>query len=75
MATWMEAGVDGAIEEVGESSSPPRGIGHGSGGGIAACDIKDEIFARLMEDGIEEVVSNPHYKDQLNAHFNRLPAR
>ncbi|XP_019708410.1 serine/threonine-protein kinase STY46 isoform X2 [Elaeis guineensis] len=70
----MEAGVDEAIEEVGESSSPPRGLSHAGGEGIAPCDIKDEIFARLMENGIEEVVSNPHYKDELIAHFNRLPA-
>lgn len=58
------------IEEVGESSSPPR-----VSGGQAAYDIKNEIYKRLMESGNEEVRSNPHFKELFDAHFSRLPPR
>lgn len=71
----MEGGADEAIEGVGESSSPPRGLGLGAGGRIAANDIKNKIFARLVESGNEEAVSNPDFMDQLEAHFSRLPPR
>ncbi|KAG0449303.1 hypothetical protein HPP92_027442 [Vanilla planifolia] len=57
------------IEEgVGESSSPPRGIIQES-----AYDIKNEIYLRLVECGNPEAVANPNLRDQLDAHFNRLP--
>ncbi|KAG6490996.1 hypothetical protein ZIOFF_052328 [Zingiber officinale] len=56
------------IEEVGESSSPPR-----VSGGQAAYDIKNEIYKRLMESGNEEVRSNPHFKELFDGHFSRLP--
>ncbi|XP_042418565.1 serine/threonine-protein kinase STY46-like isoform X4 [Zingiber officinale] len=58
------------IEEVGESSSPPR-----VSGGQAAYDIKNEIYKRLMESGNEEVRSNPHFKELFDGHFSRLPPR
>ncbi|WOL15548.1 serine/threonine-protein kinase STY46-like [Canna indica] len=56
------------IEEVGESSSPPRGAG-----GQGAYDIKNEIYERLLESENEEVRSNPYFKEQFDAHFSRLP--
>lgn len=57
---------DESIEEgVGESSSPPRGTALG--------DIKGEIYNRLVEINHVEAVSNPDFKEQLDAHFNRLP--
>ncbi|RWW10660.1 hypothetical protein GW17_00025788 [Ensete ventricosum] len=57
------------IEEVGESSSPPRAVG-----GLGVYDIKNEIYERLVASGNEEVRSNPHFKEQFDAHFGRLPA-
>lgn len=67
-------GGGGAAEEieegVGESSSPPRGFG---GGG--AHDLKSDIFERLVAIGNEEAVANPDFKEQLDAHFARLPPR
>lgn len=59
---------DESIEEgVGESSSPPRVAG--------LSDIKGEIYNRLVEIKHVEAVSNPDFKEQLEAHFNRLPMR
>uniref|UniRef100_A0A1D1XY98 [Protein-PII] uridylyltransferase n=1 Tax=Anthurium amnicola TaxID=1678845 RepID=A0A1D1XY98_9ARAE len=55
-------------EEVGESSSPPRPYGFPS-----PHDIRNDIYYKLMEDGNEDAVSNPDFKRQLDAHFNRLP--
>nr|XP_009406071.1 PREDICTED: serine/threonine-protein kinase STY46-like [Musa acuminata subsp. malaccensis] len=57
------------IEEVGESSSPPRAVG-----GPGVYDIKNEIYESLVASGNEEVLSNPHFKEQFDAHFSRLPA-
>ncbi|URE12335.1 kinase family [Musa troglodytarum] len=57
------------VEEVGESSSPPRPVG-----GLGMYDIKNEIYERLVASGNEEVLSNPHFKEQFDAHFSRLPA-
>lgn len=62
-------------EGVGESSSPPRSVGS-SGGGGGAYDIRNEVYNRLLESGNEEVVRNPELlREQLEAHFIRLPSR
>lgn len=55
------------IEGVGESSSPPRSFG--------AYDLRNDVYNRLVENGHEEAVSNPEFRDLLDAHFNRLPPR
>lgn len=58
------------IEEgVGESSSPPRGFSDQD----PCYDIKNEIYARLVESENPEAISNPDFRDQLDAHFSRLP--
>ncbi|KAK8966894.1 hypothetical protein KSP40_PGU019206 [Platanthera guangdongensis] len=62
---WMEL-----IEEgVGESSSPPRGVSDQD----PCYDIKNDIYARLVESENPEAISNPDFRDQLDAHFSRLP--
>lgn len=65
------------VEEVGESSSPPRSYGSfggvGSGGGHDV--IRNDVYNRLMECGNEEAIGNPDFREQLEAHFNRLPPR
>ncbi|XP_072972628.1 serine/threonine-protein kinase STY8-like isoform X2 [Typha angustifolia] len=58
-------------EGVGESSSPARVYSGCGGHGIN--DIKNQIYARLVENGNDEAVSNPDFREQLDAHFNRLP--
>ncbi|XP_059453044.1 serine/threonine-protein kinase STY8-like isoform X3 [Corylus avellana] len=57
------------IEGVGESSSPPRSFG----GGFSSTDVRNDVYNRLMESGLDEVVSNPEFRELLDAHFNRLP--
>ncbi|KAK8951459.1 hypothetical protein KSP39_PZI004612 [Platanthera zijinensis] len=58
------------IEEgVGESSSPPRGFSDQD----PCYDIKNDIYARLVESENPEAISNPDFRDQLDAHFSRLP--
>ncbi|OEL33524.1 Serine/threonine-protein kinase STY8 [Dichanthelium oligosanthes] len=71
---------DDDIEEgVGESSWPAaaaadRGASSAGGGG-GYTDIRKEIFDRLMAMGIDEVVSDPTaFREQLDRHFERLPA-
>ncbi|OVA20361.1 Protein kinase domain [Macleaya cordata] len=59
------------IEGVGESSTPLRSCFGGFGG----YDIRIDVYNRLVESGNEEAVCNPEFRDQLDAHFNRLPAR
>ncbi|XP_072970878.1 serine/threonine-protein kinase STY8-like isoform X2 [Typha angustifolia] len=65
----MERGVVEAIEDVeegvGESPSPLRGMGSN--------DIKRDVFERLLGVGNEEAVSDPDFKEHLDAHFARLP--
>ena len=57
-----------SIEEgMGECSSPPRGLG--------LYNIKNDIYNKLVETSNDEVISNPDFKEQLDAHFNRLPTR
>ncbi|KAJ4951771.1 hypothetical protein NE237_028603 [Protea cynaroides] len=58
------------FEGVGESSSPPRSFG-----GFSGSDKRNDVYSRLIESGNEEVVCNPELREQLDAHFNRLPAR
>ncbi|KAJ0976537.1 hypothetical protein J5N97_012011 [Dioscorea zingiberensis] len=53
---------------MGESSSPPKGLG--SPGGH---DMKYDIYARLLENRNEEALSNPDFREQFMAHFSRLP--
>ncbi|KAK9167121.1 hypothetical protein Scep_002312 [Stephania cephalantha] len=60
------------IEEVGESSSPLRSASIGVFGGY---DVRTDVFNRLVESGNEEVLCNPEFRDQLDAHFKRLPTR
>ncbi|XP_077241358.1 serine/threonine-protein kinase STY46-like isoform X2 [Tasmannia lanceolata] len=55
-------------EEVGESSSPPRALG-----GFGNYDIRNDIYNRLVENENEEAISNPGFRDLLDAHFCRLP--
>ncbi|XP_052487226.1 serine/threonine-protein kinase STY8 isoform X2 [Gossypium raimondii] len=56
-------------EGVGESSSPPRSFGN-----FNNYDIRTDVFNRLVEIGYEEAISNSDFRDNLDAHFNRLPA-
>ncbi|KAF2321506.1 hypothetical protein GH714_000171 [Hevea brasiliensis] len=56
-------------EGVGESSSPPRSFGS-----FNNCDVRNDVYDRLMQIGHEEAVSNPLFREQLDAHFNRLPS-
>lgn len=57
-------------EGVGESSSPPRSFGS-----FSNYDVRNDVFNRLIEAGNEEAVCNPEFREQLDAHFNRFPAR
>lgn len=62
------------IEGVGESSSPPRSFGGGGGVGSGVLyDIRNDVYNRLIENGNEEAVSNPDFREILDAHFNKLP--
>lgn len=56
-------------EGVGESSSP-----EGSSGASGGYDVGNDVYNRLFESGHEEVTSNPELREQLDAHFSRLPA-
>ncbi|KAL8215613.1 hypothetical protein R6Q57_022450 [Mikania cordata] len=56
-------------EGVGESSSPPRTFS-----GFAGYEIANDVYNRLVETGNDEVTVNPEFRDQLEAHFSRLPA-
>ncbi|XP_030465311.1 serine/threonine-protein kinase STY46-like isoform X4 [Syzygium oleosum] len=59
------------IEGVGESSSPPRSV---VGSLTGSYDVRSDVYARLVEAGNEDDVSNPEFRDLLEAHFNRLPS-
>ncbi|XP_061341997.1 serine/threonine-protein kinase STY46-like [Gastrolobium bilobum] len=56
------------VEGVGESSSPPRTFS-----GYSNYDVRNDVYNRLMETGHDQAVSNPEFREQLEAHFNRLP--
>ncbi|MED6200866.1 hypothetical protein PIB30_089448 [Stylosanthes scabra] len=56
------------VEGVGESSSPPRTFG-----GFSNYDIRNDVYNRLVETGHDQAVSNPDFRELLEAHFNRLP--
>ncbi|KAF5807652.1 putative dual-specificity kinase TKL-Pl-4 family [Helianthus annuus] len=57
------------VEGVGESSSPPRSFT-----GFSGYEIANDVYNRLVEIHNEEVVANPEFREQLEAHFSRLPA-
>jgi hypothetical protein len=58
-------------EGVGESSSPPRSFGS-----VSNYDVRSDVYNRFIESGHEEAVSNPElFRELLDSHFNRLPAR
>ncbi|XP_059630517.1 serine/threonine-protein kinase STY46-like isoform X2 [Cornus florida] len=56
------------VEGVGESSSPPRSFV-----GYSGYDLRNDVYNRLLESGNEEAVCNPELREQLDAHFSRLP--
>ncbi|KAH7680844.1 Dual-specificity kinase protein [Dioscorea alata] len=60
--------MEEALEDMGESSSPPKGFGP-----PGAFDIKYDIYARLLESRNEEELLNSDFREQFMAHFNRLP--
>ncbi|KAK6115057.1 hypothetical protein DH2020_007326 [Rehmannia glutinosa] len=57
------------------SSSPPRSYGSFGGGGSGGGNdvIRNDVYNRLIENRNEEAISNPDFREQLEAHFNRLP--
>ncbi|KAK4390955.1 Serine/threonine-protein kinase STY46 [Sesamum angolense] len=57
-----------------ESSSPPRSYGSFGGGGGNDV-IRNDVYNRLIENRNEEAISNPDFRELLEAHFNRLPPR
>lgn len=57
-------------EGVGENSSP-----EGSSGEFGACNVRYEVYKRLVDSGNEEAIGNPEFREQLDAHFDRLPIR
>ncbi|KAI3686071.1 hypothetical protein L1987_79741 [Smallanthus sonchifolius] len=57
------------VEGVGESSSPPRTFS-----GFAGYEIVNDVYNRLVEIGNEEATANPEFREQLEAHFSRLPS-
>ncbi|KAJ6839206.1 serine/threonine-protein kinase STY8-like [Iris pallida] len=60
----MEESVE---EGIGESSSPARSVG-------SSYDVRSDIYNRLVENENEEAIGNPDFREQLDAHFSRLPA-
>ncbi|XP_039124796.1 serine/threonine-protein kinase STY46-like isoform X6 [Dioscorea cayenensis subsp. rotundata] len=60
--------MEEALEDMGESSSPPKGFGP-----PGVFDIKYDIYARLLESRNEEELLNSDFREQFMAHFNRLP--
>ncbi|KAG2633801.1 hypothetical protein PVAP13_2NG294900 [Panicum virgatum] len=60
----------GVEEDVSESSSPPSAAAapvHAT-----ASDICSEVYQRLVQKGFEEALA-PEFREQLEAHFARLP--
>jgi hypothetical protein len=60
------------LEEGSGESSPP--VNKGLYGLYFLPEIKNEIYTRLVESGNREALSNPSLREQLDGHFNRLPA-
>lgn len=56
-------------EGVGESSSPPRSFVS-----FSNYDVRNDVYNRLLESGKEDALTQPDFREQLDAHFNRLPA-
>lgn len=61
------------LEEGSGESSPP--VNKGLHSLYFLHEIKNEIYTRLVESGNKEALSNPSLREQLDEHFNRLPAR
>lgn len=60
------------LEEGSGESSPP--VNKGLHSLYFLHEIKNEIYMRLVESGNKEALSNPSLREQLDEHFNRLPA-
>ncbi|PRQ24791.1 putative dual-specificity kinase TKL-Pl-4 family [Rosa chinensis] len=56
-------------EGVGESSSPPRSFGS-----FNNYDVRNDVYNRLVESRHLQALTQPDFREQLDAHFNRLPA-
>ncbi|XP_068323513.1 serine/threonine-protein kinase STY46-like [Pyrus communis] len=56
-------------EGVGESSSPPRSFVS-----FSNYDVRNDVYNRLVESGHEDALTLPEFREQLDGHFNRLPA-
>ncbi|KAH0976764.1 hypothetical protein GBA52_026483 [Prunus armeniaca] len=56
-------------EGVGESSSPPRSFVS-----FSNYDVRNDVYNRLLESGKEDALTQSDFREQLDAHFNRLPA-
>jgi len=75
--------MDDDTEGVGESTCPPAAADRGAsssaagggGGSHGYTDIEKEVFDRLVEKGIPEVVEDPAFREKLHRHFERLPLR
>ncbi|PAN11204.2 hypothetical protein PAHAL_2G149800 [Panicum hallii] len=59
----------GVEEDVSENSSPPPAAAP-----VHAADICSEVYERLVQEGFEEALV-PEFREQLEAHFARLPLR
>lgn len=57
-------------EGVGENSTPER-----ISGDFGAYNVRNEVYRRLVDSGNEETIINPKFREQLDAHFDRLPVR
>lgn len=53
------------VEGVGESCSPPPSFGGN--------EIVNDVFNRLIENGNEDAINQPEFRNHLEAHFNRFP--
>nr|XP_043640007.1 serine/threonine-protein kinase STY46-like [Erigeron canadensis] len=58
------------VEGVGESSSPPRTFA----GGFSGNEVVNDVYNRLLSIGNDDVLAYPDFREQLEAHFNRLPS-
>ncbi|XP_062021066.1 serine/threonine-protein kinase STY8-like [Rosa rugosa] len=55
-------------EGVGESSSPPRSFVS-----FNNYDVRNDVYNRLVESRHLQALTQPDFREQLDAHFNRLP--
>lgn len=59
----------GVEEDVSENSFPPAAAAP-----VHATDICSEVYERLVQEGFKEALV-PEFREQLEAHFARLPLR